>query len=419
MNPAAAILGVHRGARLADMRALCPDLFVEHADLAGDAAALERLMLWVRRWGPWSTVDGVDGLVLDITGAAHLFGGEAALLADIQGRMGVAGLTARLAVAPTWGAAWGLARYGSERAVLAEGASGPLMALPVAALRLGGETQLLLRRLGLRTIADLAAIPRLPLARRFARAPLAENPLLRLDQMTGRLAEPLRAPDAPPVFIAVARLAEPVQDPADWLPGLMEGLCAQLAARDRGCRRVRLTVFRVDGERREVTMGTAAPTRDAVHLLRLFDGRLEGLDPGFGFDLITLEALAVEELAAARPRLDGGRDEALAWTQLIDRLIARFGAAAVVLPEAVESHIPERAERGVPAIAAGLGRLAAMNPAPAGWREAEAGRLASGAEVRVGVAVGAGQAQPGGAVPSPDPAETTAQHDFPARRRVA
>ncbi|WP_240544666.1 DNA polymerase Y family protein [Paracoccus sp. AK26] len=342
LNEAARSAGVRRGARVVDMRALCPALQAVPASPRGDAAALTRLMFWARRWGPHSATDGADGLVVDTTGTAHLFGGEAALLSDIEARFAGAGVTARLALAPTWGAAWGLARFGPARAVSHDPAD--LYPLPIAALRLSEETLLLLRRLGLRRVGDLAAIPRLPLMRRFGRAPAWDNPLTRLDQAMGRLAEPIGAPEPPLDFVAQARLAEPVMDPTAWLPGLVQDLAAQMARQDRGCRRLCLSVFRVDGRRRDVRVATAAPSREAGHLLRLFQGRLDGLDPGFGFDLIRLAAEATEPLATAQVGLDGNADTALHLSRLIDRLVSRFGADAVSRPLPFESHLPERSQ---------------------------------------------------------------------------
>jgi protein ImuB len=349
-NRAAAVAGVTVGARVVDMRALCPSLQVGWADPGRDRAALGRLALWARRWCPWTAVDesaGGRGLVMDVTGVAHLWGGEAALLQAIEGDFAVAGLTARVALAPTWGAAWALARYGGARAIDAD-----LAGLPVAALRLEGEVVDLLRRLGLRTVGALAAVPRLSLARRFSRVGLAGNPLLRLDQVTGHLAEPVCPPDAPPVFRADARLAEPIFDPSHHLPGLAEGLCAQLAAQGMGARRVRLSVFRSDGEVSRIEAAVAEASRDAGHLAWLFRDRVEKLDPGFGFDLISFEAVVAEPLARVQADLAGRRDAGLEMGQLIDRLTVRFGAKAITRPVTRASHIPERAEakggKGVP-----------------------------------------------------------------------
>ncbi len=347
-NRAACLAGVATGARVVDMRAICPSLRVDYADPQGDLAALERLALWARRWCPWTAADG-QGLILDTTGSDHLWGGEPAMLAEMEGRLSLLGLSSRLALAPTWGAAWALARFGPVRAIWRGAAD--LAPLPVAGLRLGDETALLLHRLGLKTVGDLAAVPRLALARRFARAQLAENPLLRLDQMTGHLAEPLAPPDAPAVFCAEARLAEPIFDPTHHLPGLCDDLCARLAVAGHGARRLRLTVYRTDGEVASIEVAMAAPSREAAHLVFLFRDRLERIDPGFGFDLIALEATVTEPLAVVQANLAGGRDEALELSRLVDRLTVRFGVGAMSRAVPRASHIPERAEGRMPPLA--------------------------------------------------------------------
>lgn len=346
VNAAAQAAGVHGGARVTDMRAICPELRVEDADPAGDCRALKRLALWSRRWCPWVAVDGADGILLDTTGSDHLLGGEAPMLADIEAHFAKLGLGADLAVAPTTGAAWALARFGSEARAVCDmrEMSARLAPLPVQALRLDCETVLLLQRLGLKTVGALADIPRLSLARRFARGAPAGNPLIRLDQAFGRLAEPMACVEEPPRFHALRRLAEPVQDPEPYLPGLADELCAALTRKGAGARRLRLVVYRVDGDVGLVEAATSRPSRDAAHLLRLFHGRLETLDPGFGFDALALEATIAEPLELAQTRLGNGSDEDVQLSRLIDRLAARLGSGAVSRPVTRESHIPERAE---------------------------------------------------------------------------
>lgn len=363
VNRAARLAGVTVGARMADMRALCPALKTDFADPQGDRAALARLALWARRWCPWTVADerapeggGGHGLVLDTTGADHLWGGEAEMLAEMEAALSALGHSARLALAPTWGAAWALARFGPVRAICA--ATAPL---PVAALRLDGETVLLLNRLGLRTIGHLAGLPRLSLARRFLQAAPAQNPLIRLDQLSGHLPEPVSPPEAPPVFRADARLAEPILDPTHHLPELCAALCGQLAAAHQGARRLRLTVYRTDGEVSRIEAACAAPSRDAAHLAFLFRDRLEKINPGFGFDLISLEAPVTEALGTRQADLAGGTDATLELSHLADRLTARFGRAALVHLQPAASHVPERAElRAAPLQAAtGLGGMSA------------------------------------------------------------
>ncbi len=352
-NPAAEDAGVARGARAVDARALCPSLRVEAADLPGDNSALMDLALWCRRWCPWTAPDGPDGVMMDVTGASHLRGGEGPLLEEIATRLAALGLSARLGIAPTRGAAWALARFGTGREACApEDLAARMAPLSVRALRIGADSALLLRRLGLGTVGELAAVPRLPLARRFAREPA--NPLLRLDQMMGRRAEPLPCPDDPPEFEARATLSEPIEDPTPLLPALARELCDRLARKDFGARRIALAVFRSDGTVSSVEAATARASRDPLHLARLLTGRLEHIDPGFGFDLVTLAATVAEPLAPRQPALDGQRDEGEDLARLVDRISARFGPRALLRPDLRQSHIPERVESWVPALGSAL-----------------------------------------------------------------
>lgn len=341
---------VHPGARLVDMRALCPELTVYDADIPGDQAALDQLVLWARRWCPWSRRDSDDGLVLDTTGSDHLLGGEPAMLADMEKRFADLGLTVHLAVAPTWGAAWALSRFSNAPRVVCppETLADQIARLPVSALRLDDASVLLLRRLGLKTIGAIADLPRLSLARRFARAELCGNPLMRLDQVMGRQGEPLSSEDDPLIFRVRIGLPDPIFDPTHYLPDLCDDLCAQLDGQGLGCRRLHLAVYRADGTVNSLTVATSRPSRDARHLQRLFDGRLEQIDPGFGFDLITLTADVIEALDARQVQLSTGSPGAgegdADLSRLIDRLTARLGAHAVLMPAPYESHLPERAE---------------------------------------------------------------------------
>ncbi|WGH77489.1 Y-family DNA polymerase [Jannaschia ovalis] len=351
-NPAALAAGAQPGARVTDFRGLCPDVQVLPADLPGDAAALAKLALWSRRWCPWSATDGADGLVLDTTGSAHLWGGEAGMLDDMTARLDGLGQAARLAVAPTHGAAWAFARYAESPAICPpEALEARLAPLPAAALRLDGETLLVLRRLGLTRVGDLMAIPRATLERRFGRdGKMLATPLRRLDQALGRLPEPVVSPPPPRRFRTVRRMAEPVLDPQPMLPEALAALCAELARAGQGARTLRLELFRVDGATARFDAGTARASRDPDHLRRLLEKRFDGLDAGFGFDMLALEATRVEAQEAGQVRLDGATESDVALATLVDRLSARLGARAVQAAELRESHVPERAEAWVPAM---------------------------------------------------------------------
>ena len=235
VNDAGLAAGAQPGMRLVDARTLCPALGVAPADPAGDGAFLERLALWAQRWGRWAAVDPPDGLLVDASAVAHLFGGEARLLADARASLAARGLAARLAIAPTAGAAWALAHHGSGQAILApdESIAGRLADLPVAALRLDPAVLLVLRRLGLKRIGDL--IDRFAekggrdaLKRRFRAGAPDMSPLLRLDQLLGRMAEPLLPVVSRPAALVQRRLLEPVRH-RELLDRVVAGLAADMA----------------------------------------------------------------------------------------------------------------------------------------------------------------------------------------------
>ena len=356
VNAAGMASGVRPGVMLADARTLCPELAVRPADPAGDLAFLEHLALWAQRWGPWSALDAPDGLVIDTTGAAHLFGGEAALLADARAQFSARGLMARAAIAPTAGAAWALAHFGPDGAILeGDDLMDRLAALPVAALRLDDDVLLLLRRLGLKRLGDLAGIEREALARRFRnrRSPGA-NPLVRLDQLLGRVPEPLLPVVGTEMPMVQRRLAEPIRH-RELLDRVVADLAADMArlleGLGQGARRLELGMWKVDGDVLVRRLEMAAAARDPVHVCRLFAARLDDIDAGFGIELIRLRAPWTEPLVMGQAELDAAAERhGTSLAACIDRLTVRLGAEAVRRPLPRASHLPERAQRWAPAL---------------------------------------------------------------------
>ena len=348
---AAAERGACAGARLTDARALDPSLVAVPADPAGDLALLERLARWAGRWSPLVEVDGADALRLDVTGIAHLFGGEPKLVADVQERFAVAGLSTRVALAPTAAAAWALAHYGNAAATICGKDTGAKLAdLPVAGLRLPPEATRTLERLGLKTIGTLAGIERRSLARRFREV---DNPVDALDRALGRKPEPLSAvPTARPPR-ALLKLEEPAthpEAPSQALERLIPDLVQQLQRRHLGARRLTLIGFRVDGSTAMASVATSIPSREPKHLQRLIADKAAALDPGFGFDAFALEASWAEDLASAQDSLVGEPSGTREVARLIDRLSVKLGPDKVRRPQPNESHLPERASGWVPAV---------------------------------------------------------------------
>ncbi len=368
--------GLALGEPLADARAKAGFLQVRGSDAAADAAALHRLTLWATRYtptaSPYDEENGADGFFLDIEGAAHLFGGEEKLLADLAARLEKNfGLPTRLAVAATPGAAWAASHFHpahspilpretgededcrSTCVILSSGEEATALSpLPVEALRLAPETCATLRRLGLKTIGALIDQPRAPFAARFS-----AKLLRRLDQALGRVEEPLAPIAPPPVYHTLRYLLEPIttQQAVVALSSRLMGTLAHVLTRDEaGARALKLALYRVDGEVKTLDIALTLPTRSAAHVARMIELKLDATDAaaatedtGFGFEAVGLAVTRVEPMPARQielPSAAGGANRAERCAALVDALRQRLGPQRVRQFEAVASHLPERAE---------------------------------------------------------------------------
>jgi protein ImuB len=366
MNKAAENAGIAIGDPVADARAKADGLQVRAADSGADDAALRRLTLWATRYtptaspwcrDPWNEENGTDGFFLDIEGAAHLFGGEESLLADLAGRLNRFGLPARLAIAATPGMAWALSHFNAApQSILPSGdEADAIAAMPIEALRLSGESRAVLRRLGFKSVATLMDKPRAPLAARFA-----DELLRRLDQALGRIDEPLIPVTAPSVYHSLNYLLEPIisqQAIVTRACRLMQNLVHALVRDQVGARALRLSLYGLDGAVKTIDIGLTEPTRSVAHVARLIDLKLDALaamqDAGFGFEAIGLAVTRVAPMPARQ--IDSNIDRHLQLrataendddiAALIDALRQRLGSNRVRQFEAVPSHIPERAEK--------------------------------------------------------------------------
>jgi protein ImuB len=349
VDDAAQARGLHVGLALAEARAMHPDLTVVPEDAAADARLLDALADACLRYTPLVAVDPPDGLLLDIGGCAHLFGGEAALVDDLQARLTRHGFASRIGVGDTIGAAWAAAHF-APAICPRDGQRALLAPLPLAALRLDADTVAALARVGLKRIGDILDLPRAPLAARFGASLLRQ-----LDRALGREHEPLgpRLPVAP--YVAEQPFAEPIAREEDVL-AVVERLAGRLQrALERhgdGARQVELTLFRTDGAVRRIGAGTSRPLRDPREIRALFVERLAALadeiDPGFGFDLARLAALVVEPAPPEQAGFDS-TESAAELDRLVDRLSARLGARRVTRVVAHDSHLPELAAGALPA----------------------------------------------------------------------
>ncbi|KIC29024.1 Y-family DNA polymerase [Leisingera sp. ANG-M6] len=398
LNLAASAEGLQAGQPLRDAHAMCAGLVVRPRNRAAEMAFLAALRRWAGKFSPWVAEAGEDGLTIDLTGCAHLFGSEAALMETAGQDCAEMGLSVRMGLADTLGAAWALARYAGEEAApersgdaidqearatraraqkrqsvkrrhwtrggaapqlqaavpqlgrIAEAgqAYGALAPLPVAALRLDSATVAQLNRLGLRRIGDLLGQPRASLARRFG-----QGLVLRLDQAMGSAPEPVSPARSPDRFAVRLTLPEPIGLMEDLLAGIdrmLPRLCARLEARGKGARVLRLEAHRCDQEMEAVTLGLARASRQPARIRPLLEMKLEQIDAGYGIDMLRLEVLQAEAIhagtpaghlqasAAARARQEDGA----ALEDLIGRLGARLGMEAITRCHPAESHIPEK-----------------------------------------------------------------------------
>ncbi len=404
--------GVYPGQPLRDALAICPQLATQARDAAAEAAFLTRLRRWAGQFAPLVAEEPPDALTLDITGCAHLFGGEAAMVERIGAALEGMGLSVQAGLADTPGAAWALARHAGGRAATGRSgdaiqqearatrsraaarprhAPGPgattfapaiaaigqthsaLARLPVAALRLDPATVAELTRLGLRHVGDLTGQPRAALARRFGK-----GLVLRLDQALGSAPEPISPARPDTAFATRLSLPEPIGLEADMLAALdrlLPHLCEMLHDKRQGARILRLEAYRSDGQRQDITLTLARASHDPARIRPLLAMRLDQIDAGFGIDMFRLEALRTEPLhdkqssghleAARAAASRAARDTAI--EDLTTRLGARIGMEAITRHHPGNSHIPEKAAQ---ILAAAWSEPAPDWPAPAAPRPA-------------------------------------------------
>lgn len=430
LNHAAEAAGLARGQALRDATAMCPVLVTYPADPQAEAAFLTHLRRWAGKFSPWVARKSPESLIIDLTGCSHLFGGEQALLAQVEGDCAALGLSVRAGVGDTPGAAWALARFagnsggagarsgddiaqearatrsraakrrnwerggalptkGRAAPLPPQGAIAPpgrmreaLAPLPLAALRLPAAVIESFTRLGLRRIDDILGLPRAAIARRFG----AET-VKRLDQALGMEPEPVSPAAAPLHFAARLTFPEPIgklEDIAAGVDRLFPPLCARLMARGHGARRLRLQAFRADGQVQVIEVTLARPAAQADRMRPLLALKYDQIDPGFGIDCLRLQAVLTETLSAVQHRgpvdtrismpahrssahvIPGAEPEDEAMIDLIGKLGARLGSEAVTRLHPTDSHLPEKAS--MPQAAAWADPWPDPWPAPPGQR---------------------------------------------------
>lgn len=403
LSPGAEAAGLRLGQGLRDAVAMCPDLLTVTEAVGADAAFLTALCRWAGKFSPWVAPEARDAIVMDLTGCAHLFGGEAGLLDQIVAECTDLRLTVRAGIADTRGAAWALARYAGQQTgplrsgdeirqearatrsraarhdrratgatvnTVSVGLIAPsgqmrqvLGPLPMAALRLPPEAVEGLARLGLKRVQDVMDLPRAALARRFG-----ADVLRRLDQSLGLEPEPVNPAATAPHFAVRLSFPDPIGLLADVTAGLdrlLPPLCAKLTTLGQGARRVRLEAYRCDAEVRQIEVSLARATDDASRIRPLLMLKLAEIDAGPGIDCLRLEVTQTETVPQQQSRavLDATRGMvppgSAALDDLIGKLGARIGPESVIRLHPADSHIPGKTAQTLAA--------AWSQPAPSPW----------------------------------------------------
>lgn len=346
LNHAAEEAGLTQGMALADARAAVPELLTRMADPVREEKLLAALHRWAHRFTPFIAIQAPDALALDISGCAHLFGDEASMAELIRQQAEALGFESRAALADTKGAAKVLALFGGHEMIIApQGDAWPLLkALPVSAL---GSSSRHLRRLGLKTLGDVARLPGADLTKRFG-AEMTRT----LEEALGRAATPVAPTKPGRRYSARLSFPEPIgleKDVRLGIDKLLTTLCQHLEEDGRGATIIELIVQRADGSSESRTIGMARPSINRPALLRQWDPVLPTIDAGFGIDVLRLLIRAHGPLEVHQSGIDE-RIQKGTIEDLIGTLGNRLGFDRVTCPQPTESHLPGFNEARVPAV---------------------------------------------------------------------
>lgn len=342
-NPLAEQESIYRGMAVADARVIIPSLKVLDDQPGLPEKLLKGLGEWCIRFTPTVTVDLPDGLLLDVTGCAHLWGGEKLYLQNMITRLESLGYHVRMAMADTIGAAWAFSRYGNGSEIIESGQqAASLLSLPAESLRLEMETVERLHTLGLKKIQHFINMPASVLRRRFG-----EPFIMRLNQALGYEEEIIIPLQPLEIYCERLNCLEPIITRTGIeiaLQRLLEQLCNRLQQEQKGLRTALFKCYRVDGKTETIEIGTNRATGNIKHLFKLFELKLSTIEPALGIELFILEAPKVEDVSSMQGQLwqktGGLNDTDLA--ELLDRFTGKFGAKHIqrFLPD--EHYWPER-----------------------------------------------------------------------------
>lgn len=334
--------GVHAGMVVADARAVLPELEIIIHESGQEEKLLRNLALWCTRFSPDVAIDFSDGLMLDITGCTHLWGGEDQYMLDIKSRLMQMGYSVSIGIASTIGLAWAAARFGRKTPIVPVGYEREVLQdLPPNALRIEPAVSERLFQLGLSRIGQFMDMPANALRRRFG-----ANLITRLEQALGLHVELIQPVKATPLYEERLPAMEPIRTATGIeiaIGQLLEQLCLRLGREEVGLRTACLQCFRLDGRIESVNIGTNRPSRNVEHLFRLFALHIARIEPDLGIELFVMQALTVEPMSPAQEALweQEHQEEKSNIAALADRLTNRLGKEAVYRLLPVAQYWPE------------------------------------------------------------------------------
>ncbi len=327
---------------VADCKAILPELLVLDYDPEQPKKLLIALAEWCIRYAPVVAIDPPNGLLMDASGCTHLWGSEAAYLKTIQERFRKFGYNTQLAITDTIGCSWAMCRFKNTISIVPPGKqTQALSLLPPAALRLEDLITERLTKLGLLTIESFIGMPRPALRRRFG-----ATLLTRLDQATGAELEMLEPVKPIPPYEERLPSMEPIRTAIGIetaLKNLLETLCERLSLESKGLRTCIFICHRLDGTSQAIDIGTNRPSRNTKHLFKLFEIKIQHIEPDLGIELFVLQATVVEELQNTQDALwaiNSANEAAIA--ELLDRVAGKTGAGAIRRYLPAEHYWPER-----------------------------------------------------------------------------
>lgn len=386
LNSAAQAQGLSVGQSLADARSFLSHLTSEPADPQIPEQFLATLARWSERFTPLAGLHGPfkpelganrqDALVLDISGIAHLFGGEQAMLEHSLRAFADFGLTVQGCITDTKAGARALCLLKPETHIVPRGKIFEAVKdLSIQALEPSAAVTKQLTHLGLLKIEHLVNLPKGGLARRFGL-----DLVQRLNQMLGLSPDPIEPIEMNRPYSVRLRFPEPLGLQDDLVAAaerILKHLFQRLSKQSLGLRQLVFTLTSPNGECETIQLGFAAACNDLAMVMRLLEPKLEKTTSEFGFDEVRGQALQTGNLLEKQDSLiaDSHTQKQDALNQLYSLLGNRIGFEHICHFVPVDTHLPEqrfalapliKPELGAPFVARGIAKrpLSCFRPEP-------------------------------------------------------